>query len=311
MFRISKIFLAILLFSNVMSLFAKWHWITELFTHFAWQYFIGSVCFCVFFALLKKRKELAISVVLLVYNSFVVLPLFLPNQINTAPEKTGFSLVQFNIFKFNENLDDIVSWLSASDFDIVQLQEVNPQLADKLATIKNIYPYQLLMPQTDSFGTALISKKPFISAKNVPLADGFNHYVKAEISLGNNVSLHLYGLHTIPPLGSENADIRNAQLSEVANAVKNDSATVKIMMGDFNLTPYSPYYTDILRNTNLQNSMKGYGVQNSWESDLPFSFLRIPIDHILVSDNISVVERKIGGNFGSDHFSVITKLAVH
>jgi endonuclease/exonuclease/phosphatase (EEP) superfamily protein YafD len=81
------------------------------------------------------------------------------------------------------------------------------------------------------------------------------------------------------------------------------------VVGDFNMTPWSPYFPEILRVSGLKNSLVGAGFQPSWPSWLP-ALLRIPIDHALVSEEFEVVERKVGPHIGSDHRPLIIKIAL-
>jgi endonuclease/exonuclease/phosphatase (EEP) superfamily protein YafD len=81
-----------------------------------------------------------------------------------------------------------------------------------------------------------------------------------------------------------------------------------IVLGDLNTTSWSPYFRDLLADSGLADTRRGFGVLGSWP-DLP-SPLRIPIDHCLVSDKVAVHDRRIGPPVGSDHRGVIVDLTV-
>ena len=106
------------------------------------------------------------------------------------------------------------------------------------------------------------------------------------------------------------AAYRNSQLEIIGESISNDPSKTKIVMGDFNVTPYSYYFSQLKKTIGLKNTMAGFGFQNSWPSLSPLDIFRIPIDHVFVSKNIQVVDRRIGPDLGSDHFPVIVKLSL-
>ena len=82
----------------------------------------------------------------------------------------------------------------------------------------------------------------------------------------------------------------------------------KIVVGDLNVTMWSPYFTELLEESNLLNARKGYGVVASWPTQFPP--LMIPIDHCLTSPDIQVKEIRLLGNIGSDHLPIMLRLVI-
>ena len=79
-------------------------------------------------------------------------------------------------------------------------------------------------------------------------------------------------------------------------------------MGDMNATPWSPVLRHFMEQNGLRDSALGYGVHPTWFSRwLP---LGIPIDQILHSDGITVLDRRVGPDVGSDHFAVTADIAL-
>jgi endonuclease/exonuclease/phosphatase (EEP) superfamily protein YafD len=94
-----------------------------------------------------------------------------------------------------------------------------------------------------------------------------------------------------------------------------------VLVGDLNTAPWSVEFQRLLKETGLRDSQVGFGLQPSWPTFLPFvrdtrlkSCLAlpfgIPIDHILVSDNIRVLTRHTGPFIGSDHLPVVAELTL-
>jgi endonuclease/exonuclease/phosphatase (EEP) superfamily protein YafD len=80
------------------------------------------------------------------------------------------------------------------------------------------------------------------------------------------------------------------------------------LLGDLNVTPWSPYFQELLAATGLRDSARGWGLQPSWPT--MSLLLRVPIDHCLISPELHVTERTLGPDIGSDHFPLLVTLAV-
>lgn len=81
----------------------------------------------------------------------------------------------------------------------------------------------------------------------------------------------------------------------------------RIVMGDFNATPWSPSFGRLLQHGRLRNSLDGFGIQPSWpESNV---LIRIPIDHALLGPALAARDRGTGPSFGSQHRSLHVTVA--
>jgi endonuclease/exonuclease/phosphatase (EEP) superfamily protein YafD len=78
------------------------------------------------------------------------------------------------------------------------------------------------------------------------------------------------------------------------------------VVGDLNVTPWSPTFRDLLQAPGLVDTARGRGLRGTWPVCLPG--MRIPIDHCLVSGDLQVLDRQVGPGVGSDHFPVMADL---
>ena len=83
----------------------------------------------------------------------------------------------------------------------------------------------------------------------------------------------------------------------------------KVLLGDLNVTPWSPYFQDLVEGSGLRDVRVGSGLWTTWPMPLP-SFLRIPIDHCLTSDDVAVREFTTVGGTGSDHRAILVDVSV-
>ena len=101
--------------------------------------------------------------------------------------------------------------------------------------------------------------------------------------------------------------LRNDQLNEITKFTSKITTPI-FLLGDLNLTPWSPYFGRFLKETKLHNSARGRGLQPTWPTY--FYPLRIPIDHCLYSPEISVIKRQVCSDIGSDHLPLYVEFGL-
>ena len=80
------------------------------------------------------------------------------------------------------------------------------------------------------------------------------------------------------------------------------------VVGDLNASPWSWSFGRLTDGGALRNSQIGFGLQPTFSANSNVLF-RVPIDHLLHSGDLTVVDRRLGDSLGSDHFSLIVELA--
>ncbi len=114
--------------------------------------------------------------------------------------------------------------------------------------------------------------------------------------------------HPLHPLTRRSFALRNDQLGAVGD-LAGDRTQPVMLIGDLNVTMWSPWYRLLVAETQLTNARRGFGVMASWPTFLP-PIMRLPIDHCLVSDELIVTDCRLGPAFGSDHLPLIVDVAV-
>ncbi len=112
---------------------------------------------------------------------------------------------------------------------------------------------------------------------------------------------HLWLIHPSLPFARRNTP----ELATLAERIRRTGGS-RIVVGDMNCTEGSPHFTDFLRDAGLRDSRLGFGRQPSWPTDWPY---RIALDHAFVSDDLAVLDRRLGPMIGSDHFPLVLDLA--
>jgi endonuclease/exonuclease/phosphatase (EEP) superfamily protein YafD len=195
----------------------------------------------------------------------------------------------------------VIALIQAEQPDMIVLVETNGRWVQALSPALGSYPYSLLALRGDNYGLALFSKYP-IESKEVLRLEGLDiPTLCAGIDLEGQ-RLTVIAAHPPPPKGGYLAEQRNLQFAALAEYAAALSGPV-ILAGDLNTSSWSPHFQDLVQNSGLRDSRKGFGLQLSWPSHNPF--MLTSIDHILVPDEVNVLNRRIGPATGSDHFPVI------
>ncbi len=215
----------------------------------------------------------------------------LPLAANDANAK-GLKVMSWNVWVMNKTPDQVVKLIEESKADVVVMVEVGLEQTTVYKQLETIYPYSLWIPERSSRGIAILSRIEGTLFRTIDLADQGMPAIEAEIpETSNHSGFHVIGVHTLSPGLRKRTLIRNRQLqglSEWASALK----TKGVIIGDLNITPWSPPFTRLLQQGNLVDSRCFRGNFASWPTDL--GVLGIPIDHALVTKGTTVLHRDVG-----------------
>ncbi|TAF13498.1 MAG: endonuclease/exonuclease/phosphatase family protein [Alphaproteobacteria bacterium] len=305
--------LYLLLVAALGILFAQHHDVAELTVHFMQYYVVAAVLLCGMFLWMRASRWIIILNILLV--AYFLLPI-----VKLVPERDvarhevyeDIAIAQYNVRYNNLRGANIAHWLVQQQTDVVVLQEMTPAIWAAMHELRDAYPYIFEAPQENPFGMVLLSRLPIVRVERKKTPDGWNHYVQAELrTLHHHLPIELVEIHTIPPMPDPYAKQRNEQMLHVATIIADaPSSHAKIVMGDLNCTPYSPWFDAMQQQSQLSNVMQGGNIAGTWPNFVP-AWLRIPIDHMLVSRNIELLERRVQQDMGSDHLPIIYKLRVY
>lgn len=281
--------------------------LVDIFSHFPVQYALLAFFFLVI-CLWKKIIPLALLAGLLfAFNISVLVDSGSIAQAAGQEIKT-FKVYSANINKSNTNYPKLVRGLMEADADILLLLEVTSKNIKPLQSLIHSYPYRVINLNTGSSGTGmvLISKFSILNHEVTKYSDFGNILVSVLLEVYDN-KVAFYAVHFPRPVFTKGLHDRMEQFMSLARRIDGESVPV-IVAGDFNATPYAPIFKQFLKRSGLKDSRTGYGWQPSWPVSVPP--LWIPIDHILVSNDIQVHKRGTGTHIGSDHYPVIAELSI-
>ena len=77
------------------------------------------------------------------------------------------------------------------------------------------------------------------------------------------------------------------------------------MAGDWNITPYSPYFDELKKRSGLKYEITTIFPAHTWPSPFILPLFQIPIDHILYKGDLQLISKERGPAMGSDHYPLI------
>jgi endonuclease/exonuclease/phosphatase (EEP) superfamily protein YafD len=275
-------------------------------SHFRVQYVVVDAVLAVVLAMQGRFAWAAGLAACAVLSAIPVLP-YLPSALTATADASARPVIRLlvaNVFYRNESAERLLEMIRREAPDAVLLVEYTPSLSERLGELRETYRHQIESPSRDAYGIALFSRFELSPAQTFMLER--TPAIEANLHVRGAV-VTLLGVHLRSPGTPRRAAQRNRQLellAERASAARNPV----IVTGDFNISPYSPYYADWLARTALTDVRRGRTPRPSWPTFLPI--LGIPIDHCFVSSDIAIIgERGLPG-FGSDHYPMVVELAL-
>ncbi len=301
---------------NALGVLASFHWTFDLLVNFKLQYLLAAVILGVA-ALPYKRFVWAIAMFALAALTYGEVLLSYTHPLAKPSDKApNFVIAQYNKYYYNDDFTDIENWVRAPDsnFDIMVVNESSPEaIGPMLTNFKEEFPHQFPENFPERFNDiSILSKWPFTVTPLPMVIEGKTYNISKIVVQKTGVPpVTIYGFHTETPVGPEDSALRNAQLEMFAATVRAGNDKNVIMLGDWNVTPYSPHFKNILHLTRLNHANIGLLPQSTFPSYLHFSLLQMPIDHILYDNGFDLVSLAKGPSLGSDHHSLIARFHVN
>ncbi|MFT5848802.1 MAG: endonuclease/exonuclease/phosphatase family metal-dependent hydrolase [Psychroserpens sp.] len=287
---------------------------------------IVNILFVVYW-LLKVKKQLVLSLLILVLGYNYVFSLYKFTASKNVDDSENISVMNYNVRLFNlfdwidnPNLkEDMSTFLVNNNPDILCMQEYRP---DEKINLK-AYPYKYIKLSGKKIknGQAIYTKFPIINSGSIEFPDTSNNAIFADI-VKNQDTIRVYNLHLessrIDPNAEEFSKENSQHLfkrvgstfekqqsqAEQFLAHRNKCTFKTIISGDFNNTAYSYIYNEI--KGDMKDTFKQAG--NGFGRTFDFKFFPVRIDFVLVDDAFEINAFKTFDVMYSDHYPVMAKV---
>ena len=297
----------VLCFATVLAYGGRWSWACELLVNFRSHLALLLILALVIAAVLRHWRIAAVAAVGLALN---VWPMFGTLFGSATPAAAGgrpVRVVAFNVNVRNVELSGIATYLDSLTPDVVVLEEVTTSSVERLLPLLPRLMHRFIAVDEGVMGILILSRWPLMNPKLVMRADVM-YGARADVDLGDR-QFRLYGVHLHWPVVMAAERERNAQLDALGRELAECQGAC-VAVGDFNVTPWSSHFRDVLEDGTIRDCAAGRGWLPTWNSGLP-SALRIRIDQCLASGAVGIADVRVGESAGSDHFATINDLSIN
>lgn len=281
--------------------------------HFRLQLLCGSAVVTAAAALLRLGGWADVAA----FNTLLALVLVAPGlggERNPGPaDGVRVRVLLSNVLTSNRDVSRLARLIADTRPDVIALVEPNRTWFAQLAPTLKDFPGRVEIHDEANFGIALYARGQVRGGGE--LLGSAQTTIVATVVLADSQAAPLTFVitHPIPPVSTHAAQIHARHLAAVARRVAARAAQGEpvILAGDFNTTPWSRSFATLVQATGLVDTRRGLGAQPTFPA-FPWwtALVRIPIDHVLVSPSIGVIERRVERPIGSDHLPVFVELVV-
>lgn len=281
--------------------------------HFALQILIAATVLGALALVLRRWRWVTIIIGIAFIQIWIIHP-YWHSKIEThtanVVDHHSLKVISLNIWYVNNDLPAAIDYLRNSDADVIGLVEVWSHMLPALATLNDVYPYRVECVTVDRFcGEMLLSKHPFQTEGKGRIAGKLPVLVWGTLTPPGTVSpITVAVTHLAWPFRQSSLPDNSSIPKNLPRLVQTEQALDLIgplnqldddliLMGDFNMAPWSRAQGHLRQTTRLDN--KG-NLAPSWPSALP-AFMRVPIDHVMTRGSLHLISLQTGPDVGSDH----------
>ncbi|WP_047546533.1 endonuclease/exonuclease/phosphatase family protein [Psychroserpens sp. Hel_I_66] len=287
---------------------------------------IINILFVIYW-LLKVKKQMLVSLVVLALGYNYVFSLYKLTTSKNVVDTENISVMNYNVRLFNAfdwikdpNLKDHISkFISEKNPDILCMQEYRPDENIDLSALP--YKHIELSGNKVKNGQAIYTKFPIINSGSIEFPNTSNNAIFADVVKGAD-TIRIYNVHlqslgidpTAEELSTENSEnlfkrvsstfkMQQSQAEQFLEHKKKCSYKM-IISGDFNNTAYSYVYKEI--KGDMKDAFKQAG--NGFGRTFDFKFFPVRIDFVFVDDAFQINAFKTYDVKYSDHYPVMAKV---
>jgi len=276
------------------------------------QILLMALCSAIYFCLTRRRLWIVVSLAVVLINLVVILPWYFNRPaIAESNQYAPLKVFSYNVLWKNKQpkyYQSAIALVEKEQPDIAIFQEAIPHWHKKLLALKQSYPYHIYAKKLE---IEVYSKLPLLNPE-IKLYGTYRGLVIADLQIGNRQTKFI-ATHAYPQLyfGHPGWLIRNEHLEVGIGEYVGNLEQPAIVIGDLNVSLWSPFYRSMMEKSGLRNARQGLGVLPTHSIVAPqFAALSAPIDHCLISPEIQVKDFKLGKAIGSDHRPIIADLLI-
>jgi len=290
--------------ATILGFFGSTWWLFDFAANYRAHLAVLLLMVALLYALLFSKATGLFFMAMAALNALVVLPLYLGSP---EPAATGDSMtiVSFNVEQRSSIKDITFRWVDTVDADLVLFLDSTEDWAD-FPIDTSAYSIESQIPADRTYGITIMSPNG-LDTQLIRASRLRDSVVRVEATIGDQ-PVAIYAVQARSSSNETDADDRDEYLAEVGRMARAESIPT-IVVGDFQATPWSHAFRDLSSQAELTNSLEGFGLQTTWPAD-QWAFMRLPLDHLLHSEELTTVDRYLGPMFGVKHRPIVVTVGV-
>jgi endonuclease/exonuclease/phosphatase (EEP) superfamily protein YafD len=283
-------------------------WVSDLAVHFRLQYALTAVVACLILAVTGHGAWATLAFLIAATQGLISAPLMnapMPAAPASGAPAQAFRVAALNVWYRNHHFHKVLDFAARERADVILLAEVTAECEAALSALTPQYAHRFATRGSRGTGLLLLSRWP-MQAAVLPDFSDVEPAIAATLVIKER-RVQLLSVHTSWPIGPVCTLERDRQLLLIGDYARTHDAPL-IVLGDLNISPFSPLFRDLLSGGRLRSAAQGFGWQPTWPVVLPPA--GIQIDHALVSAGVAVVGFRRGAPVGSDHLPIVIDCAV-
>ena len=300
----------VLICVTVATGFARYHWCADLLANLRVQQVLVLVGVLMLFLVSRQWKWCVVVGVMIAIH----VPWFaaaFPVRSHVQRNASDLRITLANVFTRNDQHGKIADDIVRGNPQVIVILELSSSLAQKLSDeLAESHPHRILYPDdAGNFGIGLFSAFAIKEYKLFDIDESIG--IKSiEAAIGG---YRVYATHPLPPMSSRGFAARNRHLDKFASRIRDHQGRFPeqpiVLVGDLNVTPWSPFFADFEQRSGLKRAIDGIDFEPTWYAFDWFPF-GLVLDHAMISHGVRCIDQCVGPNIGSDHRSVTVELSL-
>jgi endonuclease/exonuclease/phosphatase (EEP) superfamily protein YafD len=289
--------------ATVLGFFGSTWWLFDFAANFRAHLAVVLLMVALAYSLLFSKATGLFFLVMAAVNAIVILPLYLGSPAPAAGTD-NLIVVSFNVDQRASIRDRAFTWINTVDADVVVLTEVTEDWM-RLPEAAEPYHYLNDLPIDRTFGITVLARDD-LEVEVMRITQVRDTVAKINASIGDQPIV----IYAVQPRASSNetdAKLHQEYFTEITSMVRSETDPT-VVVGDFQSSPWSNTFRNLLSDGQLVDSLTGYGIQTTWPADR-WTFFRLPFDHLVHSEQLTTVDRYLGPTFGTEHRPIVVTLA--
>lgn len=299
--------------ATAVSMLARHWWLADLIANLRIQLIIGLIFATIGLVVTRQSRLAALVAMGLIWHCSWIAPYAIATQKPVGVRPLKICVV--NVLTQNTQHDKVLAVMKDADPDVIAVLELGSELESRLNNdLGDLYRHRITEPSDDgNFGIGLWSKLPLQDEQVFHLTVPLVPSISAQV-IWQGQPVKLFATHPIPPMNSRYFQARNRHLELLAQRLRQQNQgsveASTIVVGDLNLTPWSPWYGKFLADAGLSDCIAGDRISSltpTWYRWPLFPF-GLVLDHGFCGGGLSCSNRKVLEDIGSDHRPVLLEL---